>query len=233
MPLTKLRQAVFRANSMLVENDLVVLTWGNASGIDRERGLVVIKPSGVSYQDMRPEDLVVVDLDGNIVEGNLRPSSDTPTHLELYRSWPDIGGVVHSHSRYATAFSQATQPVPCYGTTHADYCPGDIPCIPALTREEVEDDYEGATGRSIVRYYAEHGLKPHEYPGAVLSHHGPFTWGKNPVDAADNGLILESVAEMAIWTRLINPGIQPIPGFIIDKHYSRKHGPDAYYGQKK
>ncbi len=231
MSFDKLRQSVFRANSMLVENGLVVLTWGNASGIDRERGLVLIKPSGVSYQDMRPEDLVVVDLDGKVVEGNLRPSSDTPTHLELYKAWPEVGGIVHTHSTYATAFAQACSPIPCYGTTHADFCPGNIPCIRALTEEEVAANYEAATGTSIIEHYAKNRLKPLEYPGAVLSRHGPFAWGANALAAADNGLILESVARMALLSNAIAPGLATIPGYILQKHYLRKHGPGAYYGQ--
>lgn len=232
MPLRQLRKEVFRANFMLVENGLVVLTWGNASGIDRARGLMVIKPSGMAYQDMRPEDLAVVDMDGVVVEGNLRPSSDTATHLALYKAWPDIAGVVHTHSIYATAFAQAGCPIPCYGTTQADFCPGDIPCVPPLTREEVEEAYEANTGKAIVRYYTERGLKPNEYPGALQQCHGPFAWGKSPVDAADNALILESVAKMAILTRGINPGVRPVPDYVLEKHYSRKHGPNAYYGQK-
>ncbi len=231
MSLDQLRQTVFRANLMLVENGLVVLTWGNASGIDRERGLVVIKPSGVSYQDLRPEDLVVVDLTGRQVEGTLRPSSDTPTHLELYKAWPEVGGIVHTHSTYATAYAQGARAIPCYGTTHADFCPGDIPCIRALTQAEVEANYEVATGTSIVEHYAKNKLKPLEYPGAVLSHHGPFAWGKTPVAAADNGLILESVAQMAILSKMVTPDLATVPGYILQKHYLRKHGPGAYYGQ--
>lgn len=233
MSLRKLRKDVFKANSMLVENGLVVLTWGNASGIDREQGLVVIKPSGVSYQDMRPEDLVVVNLDGEVVEGTLRPSSDTPTHLELYRAWPDIGGVVHTHSTYATAFAQAAYAIPCFGTTHADFCPGDVPLVRGLSRVEVEEDYEKNTGKAIIDHYAEAVLKPREYPGTIVSYHGVFTYGKNVVDAADNALILENIAKMAMLARMINPSLMPIPDYIIQKHYGRKHGPGAYYGQNE
>ena len=233
MPLRKLRKDVFRANSMLVENGLVVLTWGNASGIDRKNGLVVIKPSGVAYQDMRPEDLAVVDMDGKVVEGDLRPSSDTPTHIEIYKAWPGIGGVVHTHSTYATAFAQAGCSIPCYGTTHADFCPGDVPLIRALKRDEVEDDYEANTGKAIIGHYAEAVLKPLEYPGAILAYHGPFTWGGNAVEAADNALILENVAKMALLARTVNPSLMPAPEYIVQKHYMRKHGPDAYYGQKE
>ena len=232
MAFEKLREDVFAANMALVENGLVVLTWGNASGIDREKGVIAIKPSGVSYAEMKPADLVLLDLDGKIVEGNMRPSSDTPTHLVLYRAWPEIGGVVHTHSAHATAFAQAGRPIPCFGTTHADFCPGDIPCIRALTRKEVESDYEGNTGLSIVEQYRRDALKPLEFPGAVLTHHGPFSWGKNAAAAAENALIMESVASMAILTRAINPDAVAIPPHILDKHYQRKHGANAYYGQK-
>ena len=232
MPLRKLRADVFRANSMLVENGLVVLAWGNASGIDRAKGLVAIKPSGVAYSEMRPDNLVVVDLEGRIIEGSLRPSSDLPTHLALYNAWPEIGGVVHTHSTYGTVFSQACRPVPCYGTTHADFCPGDVPCVRALTQVEVEEAYEAKTGAAIVEHYKTHNLNPMEYPGTVVSHHGPFTWGKNAAAAADNALILENVAKMALLTRQANSAVGPMPHYIIDKHYSRKHGPNAYYGQK-
>lgn len=232
MPLRQLRKEVYRANSMLVENGLVALTWGNASGIDRGLGLVVIKPSGVAYQDMRPDDLAVVDLNGNVVEGDLRPSSDTATHLALYRAWPEVGGVAHTHSTYATAFAQAGCSIPCYGTTHADFCPGDIPCIGGLSRTEVETDYEINTGKAIVRYYSGEGFRPLEYPGALVSFHGPFAWGRGAVCAADNALIMESVAKMAAMSRLINPGLMTIPEYVLQKHYQRKHGPGAYYGQK-
>jgi L-ribulose-5-phosphate 4-epimerase len=232
MKLRELRDEVFQANLDLVEAGLVVLTWGNASGIDRGEGLVVIKPSGVSYATMRPADLVIVDLAGKVVEGELRPSSDLPTHLELYRAWPEICGVVHTHSKFGTAFAQAGSAIPCYGTTHADYCPGDIPCIRALTEKEVEEGYEDNTGKSILEHYAKHNLKPMEYPGAVLTHHGPFTWGKTALKAAENAVSLESGAEMALLTRSINPGTGAIPHHILNKHYMRKHGPNAYYGQK-
>ncbi len=216
---------------MLVENGLVALTWGNASGIDRERGLVVIKPSGVTYNHMRPSDMVVVDLDGTVVDGTLRPSSDTPSHLALYRAWPEIGGVVHTHSPHATAFAQAGTPIPCFGTTHADFCPGDVPCVRALRPEEVRDGYEAYTGKAIVDHYAAHGIVPMEYPGSLITHHGPFTWGHDPVDAADNALILENIAMMALLTAQIRPGSEPIPDYIRTKHYDRKHGAHAYYGQ--
>ncbi len=232
MSLQKLRVEVFKANIELVENGLVVLTWGNASGIDRGKGVVLIKPSGVSYDDMLPGDLVALDLDGNVLEGKLRPSSDTPTHLALYRAWPEIGGVVHTHSTFATAYAQACSSVPCYGTTHADFCASDIPCIRALTEEEVEEAYEANTGKAIIEDYARAGLKPLEYPGALLSHHGPFSWGKTAGAAAANALIMESVAKMAYLSRNIAPGLRPEPEYITRKHYLRKHGPGAYYGQK-
>lgn len=232
MKLRDLREEVFAANMALVKTGLVVLTWGNASGIDRREGVVVIKPSGVSYETMTPDDLVLVDMAGKTIEGTLRPSSDLPTHLELYRAWPEIGGVVHTHSFHGTAFAQAASPIPCYGTTHADFCPGGIPCIRPLTKAEVEEAYEDNTGKSIVEHYRAGNLKPLEYPGAVLSHHGPFAWGKNAAKAAENALILESVAHMALLTMQIRPGVAPIPEYITDKHYLRKHGPNAYYGQK-
>ena len=232
MKLRELREEVFEANIALVEAGLVVLTWGNASGIDREAGLVAIKPSGVAYETMTPKDLVIVDLEGNVVKGTLRPSSDLPTHLELYRAWPSIGGVVHTHSTHGVAFAQAGCSIPCYGTTHADFCPGDIPCIRALTKKEVEEGYEANTGTSIIEHYRNNKLNPLEYPGAVLTHHGPFAWGKNPLKAAENAVILEAVAHMALLTRQIRPETTAIPDYILDKHYQRKHGPDAYYGQK-
>lgn len=234
MSLDKLRDEVFRANSMLVENGLAALTRGNASGIDRKRGVVVIKPSGVSYNDMRPIDLPVVDLrSGRVVDGNLRPSSDTPTHLELYKAWPHIGGVAHTHSTFATAFAQAGMPVECYGTTHADFCPGPIPCVRVPARDEVETDYEKNTGIAIVEAYAEHGLEPLEFPGALLHHHGPFTWGATAIETADNACILENVAKIAYLSRMLAPGLGTTPGYILERHYRRKHGPDAYYGQTR
>lgn len=232
MSLQDLREEVYQANMTLVESGLVVLTWGNASGINRKKGIIVIKPSGVSYAKLRPKDLVVVDLKGKTVEGKLRPSSDLATHIELYKAWPEIGGVVHTHSFFGTSFAQAGKPIPCFGTTHADFCPGDIPCVRALTKKEVESAYEDNTGKSIVEHYEKNNLNPLEYPGAVLSHHGPFTWGKNAAAAAENALILESVAHMAVLTGRINPECKECPDYIIQKHYMRKHGPNAYYGQK-
>ncbi len=231
MSLNELRERVFLANRMLVDSGLVVLTWGNASGVDREKGLVVIKPSGLPYADMRPDNLVVTDLLGKVVEGSLRPSSDLPTHLELYRAWPDIGGVAHTHSPCATAYAQAGVGIPCLGTTHADFCPGTIPCVRALTRAEVEGEYEANTGKAVVGHYRDRKLPPLTYPGALLAHHGPFAWGKTPRAAAEHALILESVARIAELTRRLNPAVSGIPAYITQKHYLRKHGPDAYYGQ--
>ncbi|MDR1520168.1 MAG: L-ribulose-5-phosphate 4-epimerase AraD [Planctomycetota bacterium] len=229
----ELREEVFRANLELADNGLAPLTWGNASGIDRETGLVLIKPSGVAYNLLRPEDLVALALDGKIVEGRLRPSSDAPTHLALYRAWPEIGGVVHTHSIFAVSFAQAGRPIPCLGTTHADFCPGNVPCVRALSKMEVEEDYEANTGKAIIEDYQKAGLKPLEYPGAVLSRHGPFAWGATAGAAAANALILENIARMACLSLDLNPGLGPIPEYIIQKHYRRKHGPDAYYGQKR
>ncbi|MDR0361697.1 MAG: L-ribulose-5-phosphate 4-epimerase AraD [Planctomycetota bacterium] len=226
----ELRDEVYEANVRLVEDKLVVLTWGNASGIDRDKGIFLIKPSGVPYAKLRPEHLVAVDLEAKVVEGTMNPSSDTPTHVELYKAWPEIGGVVHTHSTYATSFAQACLPIPCQGTTHADFCPGDVPCVRALTKDEVEEGYEKNTGLAIIEDFAKR--PPMECPGAILSHHGPFTWGKNALKAAENAVILENVALMALLTRQINPAIGPIPAHILNKHYMRKHGPDAYYGQK-
>ncbi len=228
-----LRTLVFEANLALVDSGLVVLTWGNASGIDREHNLVWIKPSGVDYATMKPDDMVAVDLtSGKTVYGTLRPSSDLPTHLALYQAWPDIGGVVHTHSPCGTSFAQAGRAIPCYGTTHADFCPGPVQCIRALEQGEVEEGYESNTGKAIIEHYARHHLHPLEYPGALLTHHGPFTWGKNASAAVENAIILENIAAMAQRTEALNPTVQPIPDYIIEKHYSRKHGPNAYYGQK-
>lgn len=230
MMLEKLREDVCRANLLLVKYNLVTLTWGNASGIDREQGLVVIKPSGVTYDGLTPDQLVIVTLDGKQVEGSLRPSSDTLTHLALYRAWPEIGGVVHTHSRNATMFAQACRPIPCFGTTHADTFNGEVPLVRELTPAEVEEGYEANTGKVIVERFAQ--LRPMEYPGTVVSFHGPFAWGKSAIDAAHNALILDEVAVMAMGTWQINPEARTLPAHILNKHYQRKHGPNAYYGQK-
>lgn len=229
--LNELRQQVFQANLELPRRGLVLYTWGNVSGIDREKGLVVIKPSGVEYDRLTPECLVVVDLDGHVVEGELRPSSDTKTHLELYRVFPQIGGVVHTHSTFAAAWAQAGQDLPCYGTTHADYFYGAVPCARSLTAEEVEADYEGNTGKVIVETFRNRGLDPVAMPGVLCRSHGPFTWGKDPAEAVYHAAVLEEIAKMALLTRQLDPGAAPAPQYVQDKHYLRKHGPNAYYGQ--
>ena len=228
--LESLKERVCKANVDLVGHGLVIFTWGNVSGIDRDSGLVVIKPSGVRYDSMRAEDMVVVDLDGNVVEGGLRPSSDTPTHLELYKSFPEIGGVVHTHSTYATAWAQAGRDIPNIGTTHADYFHGDIPCTPDLSESDMSGDYELQTGKLIVRTFET--LNPVHTPGVLVKNHGPFTWGHDPEEAVHNAVVLEQVAKMAFISFTINPALTMNP-LLIEKHFSRKHGPDAYYGQKE
>ncbi len=228
--LQELKEKVFHANLELVKQGLVIYTWGNVSGIDREKGLVAIKPSGLDYDKMTADDMVVVDLEGNIVEGKLRPSSDTPTHLALYRAFPAIGGVVHTHSTYASAWSQAGLDIPNIGTTHADYFHKDIPCTADMTAEEVRGDYELETGNVIVRRFAD--IDPTATPAVLVKNHGPFTWGKDPADAVHNAVVLEQVAKMAFIARTINPALTMNP-LLIEKHYNRKHGPGAYYGQGK
>ncbi len=229
---SELKQQVVEANKQLVSAGLVTLTWGNVSGIDRESGLVAIKPSGVDYAALTPENMVVVDLNGEVVEGNLRPSSDTMTHLELYRHFENIGAVVHTHSTYATAFSQAGVSLPCLGTTHADHFYGEVPVARALTLEEVEKGYEYATGVSIVERFRELDLNPMKMPAVLLKHHAPFTWGKTPQNAVDNSIALEMCARMALMTWQLNPNVGQMPDHILNKHHERKHGADAYYGQK-
>ena len=229
--LKELKEKVCKANLALVKYDLVTLTWGNVSGIDRDEDLVAIKPSGVNYDDLQPEHMVLVDLDGNVVDGDLRPSSDTPTHVRLYNAFEDIEGVAHSHSLYATMFCQACKEIPCFGTTHADHFHGNIPLARFLTPNEVEEDYEGNTGTVIIERFAN--LNPLEIPGILVSGHAPFSWGKSPDDAVKNLLILERVAKMAIGTIQLNPNSDSIPEHISNKHYERKHGENAYYGQKK
>ena len=227
--LEELKEKVYRANIELVRHGLVIFTWGNVSGIDRERGLVVIKPSGVDYDVMTADDMVVVDLaTGEKVEGRLKPSSDTPTHLELYRAFPEIGGVVHTHSTYATAWSQAGLDIPNIGTTHADYFYKAIPCTPDMTEPEVTGDYELETGRVIVRRFE--GMNPMHTPGVLVKNHGPFAWGKTPHDAVHNAVVMEQVAKMAFVAYQVNPSLTMNP-LLIEKHFSRKHGPKAYYGQ--
>ena len=228
--LEQLKEEVYRANMELPAHGLVVYTWGNVSAIDRESGLVVIKPSGVNYATMKPEDMVVVDLDGKVVEGKLRPSSDTPTHVELYKAFEGIGGVVHTHSAWATSWAQAGRGIPCYGTTHADYFYGEIPCARVLTPEEVEEAYEKNTGKVIIEAFE--GRDPLSCPGVLCTSHGSFTWGKNAAEAVHNAVVLDEVAKMAAQTEMINPKIRPAVQYVQDKHYYRKHGANAYYGQK-
>lgn len=228
--LEELKKKVCQANLDLVKHGLVIFTWGNVSAIDRESGLVVIKPSGVSYDNMKPEDMVVVDLDGHVVEGSLNPSSDTPTHLVLYKAFHEIGGVVHTHSTYATAWSQAGMDIPNIGTTHADYFHDAVPCTADMTEAEVKGEYELETGNVIVRRFE--GLNPVHTPGVLVRNHGPFTWGKDAFEAVHNAVVLEQVAKMAYIAFGINPGLTMNP-LLVEKHFSRKHGPNAYYGQKK
>ena len=228
--LEELKVKVCKANLELVQHGLVIFTWGNVSAIDRESGLVVIKPSGVSYDDMKPSDMVVVDLDGNIVEGDLNPSSDTPTHLALYRAWPEIGGVVHTHSTYATAWAQAGRDLPNIGTTHADYFHKEIPCTDFMTEAEVKGAYELETGNVIIRRFE--GMNPVHTPGVLVKNHGPFSWGKDAFDAVHNAVVMEQVAKMAYIAFGVNPDLK-MNELLIEKHFNRKHGPGAYYGQKK
>ncbi|MBR2326388.1 MAG: L-ribulose-5-phosphate 4-epimerase [Alistipes sp.] len=228
--LEQLKQDVLKANLDLVRNGLVILTWGNVSAIDRESGLVVIKPSGVSYNDMKAEDMVVVDLDGNIIEGDLRPSSDTPTHLAIYRHFKEVGGVVHTHSTYATAWAQAGVAIPNIGTTHADAFYHDIPCTKEMSSQQIETSYEASTGDVIAEVFEN--KNPMHTPAVLVKHHGPFTWGKSADDAVHNAVILEEVARMASISIAINPAIE-MNKELIEKHYNRKHGKNAYYGQKK
>lgn len=228
--LDELKQQVCASNLKLVAHGLVIQTWGNASGVDRARGLVVIKPSGVAYDGMKPEHMVVVSLDtGQVVEGNLRPSSDTPTHLVLYRAFSEIGGVVHTHSLYATAWAQARRKIPAYGTTQADYWFGEVPCTRALTPREIKSDYEANTGQVIVETF--HRLDPRQHPAVLVASHGPFTWGKDVDDAVHHAVVLEFVARLAGETLRINPRTKPMPSALLDKHFLRKHGKNAYYGQ--
>ncbi len=228
--LEELKEKVYKANLELVEHGLVIFTWGNVSAIDRNRGLVVIKPSGVSYDAMKPSDMVVVDLEGNVVEGDLNPSSDTPTHLALYRAWPEIGGVVHTHSTYATAWAQAGKDIPNIGTTHADYFHHDIPCTEDMTEAEILGEYELETGNVIIRRFE--GMNPVHTPGVLVRNHGPFSWGKDAFDAVHNAVVMEQVAKMAHIAYMVNPELT-MNRHLIEKHFNRKHGPGAYYGQKK
>lgn len=229
--LEALKERVFQANLDLVRKGLVILTWGNASGIDREQNLVVIKPSGVDYDKMTPTDMVVVDLDGRVVEGHLRPSSDTATHLELYKQFPEIGGIVHTHSTYATAFAQANREIIPYGTTHADYFYGNIPVTRSLTAKEIEEHYEKNTGLVIIETLMYQKIKPLEIPGVLVKNHAPFTFGRTPEEAVYHAVVLEEVAKMAFFTELLNPNVERVDQYLLDKHYLRKHGKNAYYGQ--
>lgn len=229
--LEELKKKVYEANMLLPKHGLVTFTWGNVSEIDRESGLFVIKPSGVEYDQLTPDDMVVMDLDGNRVEGKYKPSSDTATHLEIYKAFAEVGGVVHTHSSYATSWAQAGRSIPCYGTTHADYIYGEVPCVRCLTEEEIDQAYETNTGRLIVSKFIEAAKDPMAVPAVLCKNHGPFAWGKDALDAVHNAVVLEEVAKMAYRTELICPNVKPAPQELQDKHYFRKHGANAYYGQ--
>ena len=231
--LEALKQRVYEANMELPRRGLVTHTWGNVSGIDREQGLFVIKPSGVEYDALRPQDMVVMDLHGDQVEGALNPSSDTRTHLVLYNAFPAIGGIVHTHSPFAVAWAQAGRDIPCYGTTHADYFYGPIPCARSLTPREVEEDYERSTGEVIAETFETRGIDPAHVPAVICRSHGPFAWGKDAAQAIYHAAVLEEMAKMALLTRLLDPDAAPAPAHIQDKHFLRKHGPGAYYGQSR
>jgi L-ribulose-5-phosphate 4-epimerase len=229
--LNDLKRAVLKANLELPKRGLVTFTWGNVSGIDRKNNLIVIKPSGVEYDELKLEDLVVVDLEGNQIEGKLKPSSDTPTHLVIYRNFKDVGGVVHTHSRWATSWSQSGRGIPALGTTHADYFYGEIPCTRKMTLEEISEDYEVQTGNVIVETFA--GINPIYVPGVLINNHGPFTFGKDAGEAVHNAVVLEEVAMMAYNTFQLKPEIKAIDQALLNKHFLRKHGANAYYGQKQ
>lgn len=229
--LEELKKEVYEANMMLPKHGLVTFTWGNVSGIDRESGLFVIKPSGVEYEKLKWEDMVVVDLEGNKVEGDYKPSSDTATHVEIYRAFPEIGGIVHTHSSWATSWAQAGRGIPCYGTTHADYMYGEIPCVRNLTKEEIDAGYEKNTGVLIVDYFKENNIDVVAMPAVLCKNHGPFAWGKDAHEAVHNAVVLDEVAKMAARCEMINPKNKPAPQELQDKHYFRKHGANAYYGQ--
>lgn len=229
--LKKLRESVYAANMELFERKLIIYTWGNVSGIDRERGIVAIKPSGVSYEEMKPQDIVLVSLsDGSVVDGEMRPSSDTPTHLWLYRAFAGIGGVTHTHSTYATAWAQAGREIPCFGTTHADYFRGNIPCTRFLNEQEIAGNYEAETGKVIEERFMS--LNPLHTPGVLVRGHGPFTWGKDAAESVYHAAVMEETARMAMNTLLLSPAAESLPQALQDKHFERKHGENAYYGQK-
>ena len=229
--LLELKEKVWKANQDLVKYNLVTHTFGNVSGINRDQGLVVIKPSGMAYVELMPDDMVVVDLEGNKVKGRLNPSSDTPSHLEIYKAFPKISGVTHTHSEYATMFAQANKEIPCLGTTHADHFNGPVPVTRKMTDDEIAEDYEKNTGKVVIERFVD--LDPMKMQGILVVSHGVFTWGKSPEDAALNGLILENIAKMAWGTLMLDPQREGIPDSLLDKHFLRKHGPDAYYGQNK
>lgn len=229
--LEKLKEEVYKANMLLPKYGLVTFTWGNVSAIDRESGCFVIKPSGVEYDLLSPDDMVVMDLNGNKVEGSLNPSSDTPTHIELYKAFKNIGGIVHTHSSYATSWAQSGRDIPCYGTTHADYIYGNIPCVRCLTKEEIEQNYEVNTGLLIAEEFKKRSLVPLATPAVLCKNHGPFTWGTTALKAVECAVVLEEIAKMAYRTELINSSAAPAPKELQDKHYFRKHGKNAYYGQ--
>lgn len=230
--LEELKERVLAANLALPKSGLAILTWGNASGLDREKGLMVIKPSGVAYDEMRARDMVVVSLaDGEVAEGDRKPSSDTATHLVLYRAFKKAGGIVHTHSTCATAWAQAGVDIPAEGTTHADYFHGPIPCAQGLSEEEIEKGYELATGEAIAKTFLARGIDPESVPAALVRSHGPFAWGKDPAKAVENAVVLEEVARMGLWSRILRSDIPPVGKALLDKHFLRKHGPGAYYGQ--
>ena len=229
--LEELKHEVYEANMELPRRNLVTYTWGNVSGIDRDAGLFVIKPSGVAYEDLKPEDMVVMDLSGRQIEGGLNPSSDTKTHLVLYNAFPELGGIVHTHSPYAVSWAQAGRDIPAYGTTHADYFYGPIPCARNLTAEEIEEDYEANTGKVIVEAFRQRGMDPVYVPAVICRSHGPFAWGKDPAQAVYHAVVVEEVARMALFTEQIESHAGPASPWILEKHFQRKHGPNAYYGQ--
>lgn len=230
MMLENLKIDVCEANLELKRNNLIIYSWGNVSGIDRNKGIVAIKPSGVSYDTLTPDDIVLLDLEGNIIEGTLRPSSDTPTHLELYRKFPNIGGVCHTHSLHATIWAQACRSIPCFGTTHADYYYGSVPVTAQMTDDQIATDYELNTGKVIVETFST--LDPDQMPAILVANHGPFTWGPTPAKSVESAVVLEQVAEMALKTSILNPELPAISQTLLDKHYLRKHGKNAYYGQQ-